>query len=308
MHALRTVKRSFSRPGLLVGGLILMAFAVIAMGAPLIAPPQNESPYQLPRDGFSRLPQPPSPKHPLGTLAGQYDVFYGLVWGTRAAFRIGLAVALGRAVIGLPLGLFAGYYGQLVDAAIMRLTDAFMALPIMAAAMVMLTLFGNIGSGLLPGGQAAASSRIGSLVTLTLILFGWMQYARLMRGNVLAERNKEYIQGAVAVGVPGRRILFRHLLPNVTQGVLVLIASDIGAAVVLVAAFNFLGFLDAPGREPSADWGQMLTLSRDWIIGTPATTSDYWHTYLLPSMAILFFSVGWNLVGDGLRDIVDPRL
>jgi len=299
MPKLTLIKRKLSKAELVAGSLLVLVFVAIAIAAPLISPPQTESPYQLPKDGWSLLPQPPGPDHPLGTLAGQYDVFYGLIWGTRLAFKIGLSIALGRAFIGVLLGLLSGYYGKLVDAVIMRITDAFMAFPVMAAAMVMLTLFIRM-QGLLLG----SSERI---IILTLILFGWMQYARLIRGNVLAERSKEYMQATLSVGVPARRILFRHLLPNVTQGLFVLIASDIGAMVVLVAAFNFIGLVGNPGGHPLADWGQMLSLSRDWIIGTPVNAFEYWYTYLPPSLVIVLFSTSWNLIGDGLRDILDPH-
>jgi peptide/nickel transport system permease protein len=129
----------------------------------------------------------------------------------------------------------------------------------------------------------------------------------LLRGNVVAERKKEYIQSAFSVGVPNRRILFRHLLPNVTRGLFVLITSDIGAVVVLVAVFNFLGLTGGAIGGALADWGEMLRLNRDWII-TPSNAFEYWYTFLPPSLAIVFFAMGWSLIGDGLRDVLDPRL
>jgi peptide/nickel transport system permease protein len=144
-------------------------------------------------------------------------------------------------------------------------------------------------------------------IALTLISFGWMSYARLMRGNVLAERNKEYVQASIAVGAPHRRILFRHLLPNVSQSLLVLVASDIGAMVALVAALNYLGLVQGSWGILTANWGEMLNASRDWIV-TPGTAFEYWYTFIPPSLAIVLFSAGWNLVGDGLRDVLDPRL
>jgi len=308
MRLLQIIKGILSKPGLAVGGLIVLAFAVVAMAAPLIAPPvEEEFPYVLPKDGFSPIPKPPCPGHPLGTMTGQYDVFHGLVWGTRLAFRIGLLITLGRVLVGVLLGLISGRYGGLLDVIIMRMTDAFMAFPIVAAALVMVALFGQPRWSLLAGGRAIMGSRIEQIVILTLILFGWMQYARLMRGNVLAERDKEYTQAAISVGALNRHILFRHLLPNATQGLFVLIASDIGAMMVLVAVFSFIGLTGGLTGEPVADWGQMLSMSRNWIIGMPSDAFKYWYTYLPPSLAIVLFSVGWNLIGDGLRDVLDPR-
>ena len=145
------------------------------------------------------------------------------------------------------------------------------------------------------------------VVIITLVVFGWMAYARMVRGNVLAEREKEYMQAATASGVGGRRIMFRHLLPNVTQGLFVLVASDIGAVVVLVATFTFIGLIPPPYGQMEADWGQMLVASRDWIIGSPANAFEHWYTYLPVSLAVVLFSVGWNLIGDGLGEILDPR-
>jgi peptide/nickel transport system permease protein len=150
--------------------------------------------------------------------------------------------------------------------------------------------------------------RIETVMLVALIVFGWMSYARVVRGNVLAEREKEYVQAARATGVGGWRILFRHMLPNVTQGLFVLAAADVGAMVVLVAAFNFIGFGATGQGEMPAEWGQILNVARNWIIGSPGNAFEYWYTYVPISAAIVLFAIGWNLIGDGLRDALDPRL
>jgi peptide/nickel transport system permease protein len=286
------VKKMFARPSLVAGSAIVLAFLVVAIAAPIIAPPEGESPYLIPRDGLSPIPRPPGPDHPLGTMEGQGDVFYGLIWGTRLAFWVGLTITLGRVLIGVPLGLLSGYYGGLVDAFIMRITDAFMAFPIMVAAVVMLATVG----------------RVERVATLTLILFGWMAYARLVRGNVLSEREKEYVQAARSTGAKNLRIVLRHLLPNATHGLFVLVASDVGAMVALVAVFHFMGFTGFFAGQVATDWGQMLSYSRNWIVGLPANAFEYWHTFIPASAAIVLFSAGWNLIGDGLRDVFDPYL
>jgi peptide/nickel transport system permease protein len=170
----------------------------------------------------------------------------------------------------------------------MRVTDAFMAIPIIAA--VLLVLLANTQP-----------------IILGLILFGWMPYARLIRGNVLVERSQEYIQAAFSLGVSKRRIIFRHLLPNITRGVFVLITLDISAALIWVAAFYFIGLIASPNGEVEADWGQMLSLSRNWIVGAPSDAFKYWYVFLPVSLAIVFFSLGWSFVGDGLADALDPR-
>lgn len=294
----RRVRRWLSRPGLLLGVLIVLAFAVVAVAAPALAAPEGENPYLIPRYGYSMSPRPPSSEHPLGTMESGYDVLYGLVWGTRVAFRIGLAVTFGRALIGVMLGLIAGYYGGLLDAVIMRITDAFLAFPVVAAVLLIVNFLG--GTWL-----AVAAHQVGGLLVVSLVVFGWMQYARLVRGNVLAEREKEYIEAALSIGARVPRMIFRHILPNVPQGLFVLIASDVGAMVVLAAVFTFLG---SGGILGSADWGWMLSASRNWVIGARSDAFRYWYTYVPPSLALVFFSMGWNLIGDGLRDVLDPRL
>jgi peptide/nickel transport system permease protein len=293
----RIVERLTSSRQLMAGALVVLAFAVVATGAPLIAPPVGEDPYLMVSDGFSFTPKPPSAEHPLGTTQSQADVLYGLVWGTRVAFKLSLIVALGRAAIGVIVGVVSGYVGGAIDAVLMRITDAFLAFPIMAAVLVMLTFFGGGWLGIHSGG-------VDRIIVLSLILFGWMRYARMMRGNVLVEREEEYVEAAISVGAGSRRIVFRHILPNASSGLFVLITSDIGAVVVWAAVFSFIGL---SGNDALADWGQMLSFSRDWIIGTADSPFQFWYTYLPPSMAIVLFSVGWNLVGDGLRELLDPR-
>jgi peptide/nickel transport system permease protein len=291
-----TVKRIISNSELMLGMLIVLAFAAVAIAAPKIAPPEGEDPYVMPKDGYSPTPKPPSPDHPLGTLEDQYDMLYGLIWGTRVAFRVGVIITLGRALVGVLVGVISGYYGGRVDALIMRITDAFLAFPIVAAVLLMLTVsldYWGIRMG--EGDRAIVSA---------LVLFGWMQYARLVRGNVLAERAKEYVEAAISIGGRDRRIILRHILPNATQGLFVLMASDVGAMVVTIAALTFIGL---SGEQTTADWGRMLQSSRNWVIGAPANAFEYWYTYILPIIAIVLFSIGWNLIGDGLRQVTDPR-
>jgi peptide/nickel transport system permease protein len=287
------LRKILARPSLLVGSLIVLGFFAMAISAPLLAPGEERG--AIPRKGVGVVPEPPQPGHPLGLMPDKYDVFYGLVWGTRTAFLVGLSISLSRALIGVVVGLVSGSFGGLVDAVVMRLTDAFMAFPIMAAAM--------LGLAALPLQQTLG-------LVLVLILFGWMPYARLTRGNVLTEREKAYVQAARATGSRTRRILFRHLLPNSTHGLFVLVTSDIGAVVVLFAAFTFLRLIGNYDtlKLMQADWGQMLSNARNWIIGAPDQPFQYWYTYIPVSAAIVLFAAGWNLIGDGLRDVLDPHL
>jgi peptide/nickel transport system permease protein len=305
-----TVHRLLSRPSLFVGSLIVLIFLAVALTAPLLAPRQGELPFLIPRDGFVKVPQPPGPSHPLGTMEAQNDIFYGLVWGARFALRLSLLITAGRAFLGILVGLFSGYYGRGVDAVLMRLTDAFLSFPVMVAVMVTVTLLGH-DTYITPEGfvyPMPNGPRAQLTIGLTLVAFGWMSYARLVRGNILSEREQEYIAAARSIGMRHWRILFRHLLPNTTRGLPVLIASDIGMVVVWLATFHFVGLIPANVTMMLADWGQMLAFARHWIVGGPGRAFEYWYTYLPVSAAIVLYSVGWNLIGDGLRDALDPRL
>jgi len=308
----------FQNGELIFGSLLILGFLVVAIAAPMIAPPRGDFPdipYIIPRDGFKGTPLPPNPEHPLGTLPDQYDVFYGLIWGTRRAFIVGISITLGRAFIGVILGLISGYYKGILSSLIMRVTDAFMSMPSIAAAALMFALFGEVAvPSFLPGGglsdPTAAflnENRNALIIILSLILFGWMQYARLIRANVISEREREYVQAAISIGSSNRWIMRNHILPNATKGLYVLIASDIGGMVAIVSLFYFIGLIGNSPYGLIADWGQILSVSRDWIVGPPSQPFLYWYTYFPAISAIALFTIAWNMVGDGLRDLLDPR-
>jgi peptide/nickel transport system permease protein len=179
----------------------------------------------------------------------------------------------------------------------MLITDSFLAFPVVAAALVMVSVFG----GTFLAGRSGGEGRV---ISLSLVLFGWMQYARLIRGNVMVEKEKEHVRAAISIGAPHRRIIFRHILPNATQGLWVMVASDVGVMVTTVAALTFIGLTVS---RPSADWGMMLKYARNWIIGTPGNAFQYWYTYVPAILAVVVFSIGWNLIGDGLITALDPR-
>jgi peptide/nickel transport system permease protein len=300
-------KRTITNFELVFGVLIIIAFAVIAVAAPRIAPPEEgESPYYIPKDGFKGVPLPPNEDHPMGTLPRQYDIFYGIVWGTRLAFLIGLTITLGRTLIGGLIGLTSGYFGGFADALLMRITDTFMAIPAVAAAAILYALFGEVGQEAKPS-QTMLASKNEQIIIIALIAFGWMQYARLMRANVLSERGKEYVQAATSIGSTRGRILFKHLLPNSIRGLLVLISSDIGAMVATVSVFYFIGLIGESPFGYLADWGLMLSASRDWIVTGSNKPFEFWYTYVPASAAIVVFTIGWSMIGDGLRDLLDPR-
>ena len=275
----------------LIGVTIILIFFFIATFAPVIAPtPEGHiDPYQIPREGYSPIPQPPSAEHIFGTTEGQYDVFYGVIWGTRTAFLVGLIVIGAVLLIGLVLGSLAGYFGGLIDEFIMRVCDVFLAFPALILAMAIVVALGpSINS-----------------VMLALTIVSWPVYARLIRGDILATREEDYVEAARGIGASNFRIIIRHVLPNSIYPALVMASLDIGAVVLAAAALSFLG-LGAP--EGYADWGQLIQFARNWIVGTSGNPFAYWYTVTIPGLFILFFVLGWNLLGDAFRDILDPRL
>lgn len=285
---LRQITRN---PLSIVGILLVIAFAAVAILAPVIAPTPAgaRDPYIIPRDGYKAEPQPPSAEHPFGTTEGQYDIFYGVIWGTRTAFLAGIFIVTLALIVGLSVGSVAAYFGGWIDDVLMRITEIFLAFPFLVAALTLAAVLQpKLGRGLYTG-------------IIALVVFGWMGYARLIRGDILATKEREYVLAARALGVRDWRILVRHILPNAIFPVMVVASLEIGTYVLSFAALSFLGL----GAELGyADWGQMLALSRNWI----TNLSKYWYIVVFPGMALLFFVLGWNLIGDALRDIVDPRL
>ena len=275
----------------IAGIVIVLVFAIIALIAPLIAPPPegHSQTYQIPRDGYSPTPQPPSEEHRFGTTEGQYDIYYGVIWGTRSAFRVGLSVMTAVLAIGITLGSLAGYFGGIIDELIMRVTDIFMAIPSLILAMAITVALGpSLNS-----------------VILALIIVQWPSYTRLVRGDILTVREEDYVEAARGIGASHARVIIRHVLPNAIYSSLVMASLDIGAMVLAGAGLSFLG-LGAP--EGYADWGQMIQFARNWVIGLPSNPLAYWHTVAIPGLFILFFVLGWNLLGDAFRDISDPKL
>jgi peptide/nickel transport system permease protein len=285
-----TVRQLVKNPLSLAGIILIFIFVIIAIFAPLIAPAAaNRDPYLIPRDGYSAVPQPPSEEHIFGTTEGQYDIFYGVIWGTRSAFRVGIVVIAIVVAIGILLGSLAGYFGGVIDEVIMRITDIFLAFPALILAMAIVTILG-------PSLRS---------VMIALIIVSWPSYARLIRGDILQVREEDYIEASRGLGASNARVIVRHALPNAIYPTLIMASLDIGAVVLAAAALSFLG-LGAP--EGYADWGQLSSFARNWIVGPSSEPLKFWYAVTIPGLAILFFVLGWNLLGDAFRDILDPRL
>ena len=284
------LKRLVTNKLSLFGILIILVFAIVAIGAPWIAPPADpDDPYLIPRQGWTTRPSPPSESAIFGTTEGSYNIFYGMVWGTRTAFRIGIVVVFFASFIGISVGTISAFYGGKVDEILMRITDVFMSIPFLVAAMVFTTI---LGRGL-------------DNVMIALVTFGWMGTARLTRSQVLEIKNEEFVQAAEALGANDLRVIFRHVLINSIYPVLIQACMRMGSMVITASALSFLG-VGAP--EGYADWGQMISFARNWIIGNSGNPLEFWYTFVYPGVAILFFSLSWNLIGDAFRDILDPKL
>jgi peptide/nickel transport system permease protein len=294
LHPARRVPRwvtaLLKNPVSIIGTVLVILFALVAIFAPLIASPSIPSePYQIPRDGFLAEPQQPTSVEPFGTTQGQYDIFYGVVWGTRTAFKIGLIVTSLTFLIGGLVGSISAYIGGWADEVIQRIVEIFLAFPFLLAALTLATILGaKIQNGLVTG-------------MIALVTFGWPGYARLIRGDVLAVKELDYVVAARSVGVRGGRILFRHIIPNAFYSLLVVASLDIGTNVLTFAALSFLGL---GANEGYADWGQLLSYARNWI----PTLNTHWWIVVFPGMALLLFVLAFNLIGDAFRDALDPKM
>jgi peptide/nickel transport system permease protein len=283
-------KRLVKNPVSLAGLILLVLFIFIALAAPLLAAPHDPAnPYQIPRGGWATEPSPPSDQHIFGLTQGSYDIFYGIVWGTRTAFKVGLIVVFCSTLFGLAIGSISAYYGGKLDELLMRFTDIFMSFPTLIFTVIFTVIF---GIGL-------------NSVMIALILFGWMGYARLIRGSILTAKQAEYVLAAKAIGVSDFKIITRHILPNTIFPVLIQASMSLGSVVIVASSMSFLG-LGAP--EGYADWGQMINFARNWMLGEQKDVLKYWFTVIYPGMAIVLFVLAWNLVGDTLRDIMDPKI
>jgi len=285
-----TLYRIFRNPSAIIGFSLLIFFSSVAVFAPQIAPPQYaHNPYLMPHKGFSSTPKPPSDKNIFGTTSGQYDIFYGVVWGTRTAFKIGLFVVIIAGLVGVSLGAISGYFGGIIDEILMRITDVMWAIPTLVLAMAIVVAFG-------PGLDK---------IMFALAMVQWRWYVRVIRAETLTLRDQDYVHAAKTMGVSEYKIILRHILPNAIYPVLIMASMDMGSMVITASFMSFLG-LGAP--KGFADWGQMVALARNYIVGPPGDPLKFWFTIVIPGGCIVLFVLAWNLIGDALRDAFDPKL
>jgi len=258
-------------------GLVVVALVVIAaIAAPML------SSYGPAESALTKTLLPPSREHWLGTDQLGRDLFTRILYGARVSLAIGLVTVGISGAIGLVLGLISGYLGGVTDVLLMRLVDVQLSFPFILLA---LTVNAILGIGL-------------QNIILTLIITGWVVYARLVRGEVLALKALDYIEAARALGAPRTRIVARHLLPNLWTPVIILSSLQVAQFIVAEAAISFLGFGVQP---PTASWGNMLNEGKTYIYNA-------WWMTTFPGLALVLTALGVNLVGDWLRDTLDPRL
>jgi peptide/nickel transport system permease protein len=317
---MRTSRRFFASWQNILSLLMILGFAGITLAAPQLSPmdPKNPGIFQRVGRAIEYQPKPPSPQALLGTLPGQFDVFHALVWGTGEALRFGLAVALVTALIGVFLGALAGYAGGWVNSLIMRITDAFLAFPTLAGvvfiqqlvAITITALGGNFFFNMLSFGKIVdiptpltgiqAFLERSNPLLISLILFSWMPFTRLVNTLIITLKRTDFVQAAHALGGSPFWIIRRHLIPHAMAPAIVLAARDVGGAVILQATFTFIGI------GGNSAWGGILATGRDWVIGPGGNLFTYWWVFIPTTLAVILFGIAWNLLGDGINELNLP--
>lgn len=324
---MKTLKRLLKNPLSALGMFLIAVFFFITFAAPWLAPPKSEcpsafdywipdwmrrvfsddipcEPYKIPRlisqDGFQASPLPPNPDawsqfppkwelHPLGTTEDRYDIWYGIIWGTRTALFAGVIIVFFSFSIGMIIGSTAGFFRGWVDSILMRFVDFVIAVPAFLATLILVSV---LGRGL-------------EKIIIASIIFGWTNYARLVRSDILSVREREFVQAARANGIGNVGIIFRHIIPNMIYPALIVASLDIGTVVLGLSTLSFLGL--GTGAD-YADWGQMISLARNRLAGLPGQNAlEFWYTFFFPGLAIFLFVLAWNLIGDTVRDVLDPK-
>jgi len=259
-----------------IGGGVVLFFVLVAIFAPLIAP------YNPNKPDFMNRMQGPSREHWLGTDTLGRDMLSRIIYGSRYSLLAGVVSVTIASLVGTLLGLLSGYYGGWVDMIIMRFMDMLLAFPGILLAIAIISVLGR--------GLLNAMVSVG--------LYSVPSFARVVRSRVLSLREQEFVESARAIGSADSRIIFRHILPNITTPVIIMSTMRLGTTILAAASLSFLGLGAQP---PTPEWGAMLSGGRDVLRVAP-------HIATFPGLAILVTVVGFNLLGDGVRDALDPKL
>lgn len=284
-----------SSPVAMVAAAVAALCVFCAAFAPWVAP---HDPFDLASLELADSRLPPAweeegkAKYLLGTDDQGRDILSALMYGARISLLVGLASVVLSVIVGVSLGLLSGFVGGRVDAFIMRVCDVMLSFP----AILIALLIDGVGRAMFPNAHDTLAFAV---LILAIALSGWVKFARTVRGSTLVERNKEYVQAARVIGVSKWRIMWRHVLPNVTGPVLVLATIDIGQAILIEATLSFLG-VGVPPTQPSL--GTLIRVGNDFLF-----SGEWWIT-IFPGIVLVMIALSVNLLGDWLRDALNPRL
>jgi peptide/nickel transport system permease protein len=316
---MRVIQRFFSRWQNWISVVLILTFVGLALAAPYLSPddPKRPGPFLRVGRATEGKPLPPEEKAILGTLPFGIDVFHPLIWGARDALQFGLIVTLSTAVFGVLYGAISGFVENRLGNLLIRISDAFLAFPPIAGLVflqqLLFTTIGFMGDlnfyspffpqTIDPQGPppliVSLLERVNPLM-LSLIIFSWMPFARLIHSVVLTLKQTDFVQASRALGGTQLWIIRKHILRNSIGPAIVLAARDVGGVVLLQATLTFVQI----GGD--SIWGQMLSQGRNWVIGPGGSLFRYWWVWLPPTLAVMLFGIAWNMFGDGLNDALEP--
>jgi peptide/nickel transport system permease protein len=268
-------------PTTVMGSVIIVLLIAMALFAPVLMRANTPDAYQMPRDWLQINAPPGTPGHPLGTTAQGGDVLYGIVWGARTSLRLAFIVVSVTVVAGVAVGSLAGFLGGRWDEFLMRFVDVALAIPELILALAIAAVLGPSFRNII----------------IAISVLGWPKYARIVRGQILHLKENEYVDAARVMGDSTWQIYRKDLLPNAITPVLVQATLEMGHVVLFGATLSFIGLAEAG----LAEWGNLVSEGREGIV------ADRWWAATFGGLAVFLWSLSFNLVGDGLRDVLDPR-
>jgi peptide/nickel transport system permease protein len=317
---MKRLRRFLSRWQNWIATLMIFTYFGVAIAAPYLSPDDPKEPGPFMRVGKATRgePQPPGETAVLGMLPHGIDVYHALVWGSRNALQFGLIVTVSTSLFGIFYGALSGVVSQRMGGLLMNIADSFLAFPPIAGVVLLQQLFAATVAAM--GGMYFIHPTVGLVVEtngpstliqtlletvnplmLSLIIFSWMPYARIVNSIVLTLRQTDFVQAARALGAGPFWLIRKHLLPNSITPAMVLAARDVGGVVLLQATLTFIGI------GGGSVWGSMLAQARNWVIGPGGSLLTYWWVFIPPTLAVMLFGIAWNVFGDGLSDVLDPR-
>jgi peptide/nickel transport system permease protein len=280
-RTLTLLREALRKPTTAAGLVVIVLLLGMAVFAPLLAEPNTPDAYQMPRDWTATDAPPASVGHPLGTTADGGDILYGVIWGSRMSVRLSITVVAVAVVIGVVVGSISSVVGGKVDEFLMRIVDVFLSVPELIFPLAIAAVLGPSFTNI--------------IIALAAVL--WAKYARIIRSQILRVRESSYVEAATAIGDAPLRIYMKDILPNSITPVVVQATLEMGHVVLLGATLSFIGLAEAG----LAEWGVLVA------DGHRGIAAGRWWTATFPGLMIFLWALAFNLVGDGLRDVLDPR-